>query len=268
MNTNICKFMPKNESINRINVLNFVYETQKQVYNGFKCETVYKMHLVIKGRGKLHIPGKIYDLGEGDLFFLFPSMSYALESQEEFEYMYISYIGEYSNMLMDKLNINKERFLFKNIKKLKNVWTESITDDESIMSLRCEGILIYSFSIVGEQIMNERENKNDTLPLIKKYVDENFTDAALSLQQISSKYPYNTKYISSAFKKKYKAGLNQYITTLRIQHACTLIEQGFTSVKNIASLCGYSEPLYFSKVFKDRIGVSPTEHIKNISRKQ
>lgn len=45
---------------------------------------------------------------------------------------------------------------------------ESITDDESIMSLRCEGILIYSFSIVGEQIMNEKSNESDTLPSIKK----------------------------------------------------------------------------------------------------
>lgn len=165
-------------------------------------------------------------------------------------------------MSMDKININKERFLFKNNKKLKNVRTESITDGESIMSLRCEGILIYSFSIVGEQIMHEKSNGSDTLPLIKKYVDESFTDSALSLLQISRKYSYNAKYISSAFKKKYKVGLNQYITTLRIQYACTLIEQGFTSVESIASLCGYSEPLYFSKVFKNRLGVPPTEHIK------
>lgn len=71
-------------------------------------------------------------------------------------------------MPMDKININKERFLFKNNKKLKNVRAESITDDESIMSLRCEGILIYSFSIVGEQIMNEKNNESDTLPSIKK----------------------------------------------------------------------------------------------------
>ena len=165
-------------------------------------------------------------------------------------------------MPMDKININKERFLFKNNKKLKNVRVESITDDESIMSLRCEGILIYSFSIVREQIMNEKKQRKRHAPVNKKYVDESFTDLALSLLQISRKYLYNAKYISSAFKKKYKVGLNQYITTLRIQYACTLIEQGFTSVESIASLCGYSEPLYFSKVFKNRLGVPPTEHIK------
>lgn len=95
----------------------------------------------------------------------------------------------------------------------------------------------------------KKSNESDTLPSIKN-VDESFTDLALSLLQISRKYLYNAKYISSAFKKKYKVGLNQYITTLRIQYACTLIEQGFTSVESIASLCGYSEPLYFSKVFK------------------
>ena len=71
-------------------------------------------------------------------------------------------------MPMDKININKERFLFTNNKKLKNVRAESITDDESIMSLRCEGILIYSFSIVGEQIMNEKKQRKRHAPVNKK----------------------------------------------------------------------------------------------------
>ena len=83
---------------------------------------------------------------------------------------------------------------------------ESITDDESIMSLRCEGILIYSFSIVGEQIMNEKKQRKRHAPVNKKNVDESFTYLALSLLQISRKYLYNAKYISSAFKKKYKVG--------------------------------------------------------------
>ena len=71
-------------------------------------------------------------------------------------------------MPMDKININKERFLFKNNKKQKNDRMESITDDESIMSLRCEGILIYSFSIVGEQIMNEKKQRERHAPVNKK----------------------------------------------------------------------------------------------------
>ena len=51
------------------------------------------------------------------------------------------------------------------------------------------------------------------------------------------------------------------LNTVRIQHACTLIEQGFTSVSDIASCCGYADPEYFSKVFRGKMGVSPGAYI-------
>ena len=42
-----------------------------------------------------------------------------------------------------------------------------------------------------------------------------------------------------------------------------LIERGFRSVSEIASMCGYSDPLYFSKVFKKSVGKTPHEYITN-----
>lgn len=59
-----------------------------------------------------------------------------------------------------------------------------------------------------------------------------------------------------------RVGISEYVATLRIQQACTLLDQGFTSVKDIAFLCGYNDPLYFSKVFKAKTGVSPREYQK------
>ena len=261
MKENICRFLPKNGEANDINILNFVYETKEQDYSGFRCETSYKIHLVTKGSGKLRLFDTVYDLNDGDVFFIFPSMSYVIESGDDFEYMYISYIGLRAVMLMDKININKKNFLFKNLKDLKHVWKESIIDNKSILNLRCEGILLYSFSVVGEIVINAENQNEDMILQIKKYIDENFTDSELSLEKISGECRYNKKYISTAYKKKFGIGISQYITELRIQYACVLAEQGFTSVKEIAFLCGFAEPLYFSKVFKNKIGISPKEYI-------
>jgi AraC-like DNA-binding protein len=46
------------------------------------------------------------------------------------------------------------------------------------------------------------------------------------------------------------------------------MQQGFTGVKNIAGLCGFTDPLYFSKIFKTHMGVSPTDFISNLQEKQ
>ena len=100
-----------------------------------------------------------------------------------------------------------------------------------------------------------------TFLIIKKYIDDNFTSCDLSLNCISKELLYNPKYISGLFKKKMNIGLVEYINTIRIQYACTLISQGFTSVKELAVLSGYKDALYFSKVFKKKMGVSPKQYI-------
>jgi AraC-like DNA-binding protein len=38
--------------------------------------------------------------------------------------------------------------------------------------------------------------------------------------------------------------------------------QGITQIKNIAKLSGFSDPLYFSTVFKQKMGVSPKDYLK------
>lgn len=259
MGNNICRFLPNMQNED-VNILNFVYETKKREYTGMNVETVYKMHLAVRGKGKFHTLHGVYDLNDGDIFFTRPSMSYAIESGENFEYMYISYLGLRTNRLMDKLNISGERVIFKNQTELKTIWENSILDNKSILNLRCEGILLYSFSILGEKITEDREN-DDTVLKIKEYIEENFSDNSLSLEKISKKYSYNKKYISGVFKKKFGVGITQYTTRLRIQYACALMERGFTSVSDIAFQSGFSDSMYFSKVFKKVMGISPKEQI-------
>ena len=57
-------------------------------------------------------------------------------------------------------------------------------------------------------------------------------------------------------------GISEYLRVLRIRYAVMLMENGVTSVKNVAALSGFSVPLYFSKVFTEMIGVSPSQYQK------
>ena len=55
----------------------------------------------------------------------------------------------------------------------------------------------------------------------------------------------------------------QYITELRMQHACSLLTSTDLSVKKIGEMVGYSDNHFFSKIFKSRFGVSPKEYRSN-----
>ena len=90
---------------------------------------------------------------------------------------------------------------------------------------------------------------------------EHFTSPTLSLSSISDEIGYHEKYVSSRFKKEMGISFVQYLRNIRIDHSVFLMEQGVVSVKNVALLSGFSDSLYFSKVFKEIKGVSPKDYI-------
>ena len=55
-------------------------------------------------------------------------------------------------------------------------------------------------------------------------------------------------------------GFVEYLTTIRMEKAKELLERADYSMKEICSMVGYSDPNYFSRSFKKKVGVTPTEY--------
>ena len=55
---------------------------------------------------------------------------------------------------------------------------------------------------------------------------------------------------------------SEYLRNLRIRYAASLFDHGIDSVKNVAFLSGFTDPMYFSGVFKKVTGLSPKEYKK------
>ena len=269
MMDNICHFIPYHKDYQSIHTINFVLETKKQTNTSFKSEAVYKVHYVYTGNGFLHTIGNIQPVAEGDVFFTFPGHPFYIESQEDFSYMYISFLGTRANMIMEKLKISHTENYFPKCNDICDFWQNAFNINQDLSDLISESILLYTFAFIGNKKKEFNENHKkieETFFVTKKYIDDNFTNSALSLNSISDELMYNSKYISGLFKKKMGIGINEYINAIRIQHACTIMRQGFSSVKEISSMSGYKDALYFSKVFKKRMGVSPKQYILNVKK--
>ena len=72
--------------------------------------------------------------------------------------------------------------------------------------------------------------------------------------------PPNPKYLSHIFKKEMGMNYSEYLNNARISYAVSLFNHGVDSVKNVAFLSGFNDPLYFSSVFKKNTGLSPKEY--------
>ena len=51
-----------------------------------------------------------------------------------------------------------------------------------------------------------------------------------------------------------------YLIKLRMQAACSLLENTDIPVRRIARMVSYDDPHFFSKLFKRHVGVSPSEY--------
>lgn len=67
-------------------------------------------------------------------------------------------------------------------------------------------------------------------------------------------------YFSKLFKEEAGENFIEYLTKVRIAHAKELLRNPALSIKEICILSGYSDPNYFSRIFKKQEGLTPSEY--------
>ena len=94
----------------------------------------------------------------------------------------------------------------------------------------------------------------------KEYVRNNYADGELSLDSICQALGVSNSYFSSTFKKETGSSFIGYLTDYRMERASRLLLETKEKSYIIAKQVGYTDPNYFSYVFKRRFGVSPSKY--------
>lgn len=260
----ICNFLPKINNYNLFNVINTVCETAQPEKPELAVSATHKMYIVTDGEGIFRNENGEIPLVKGDVIVMPPSVKYTIENTGAITFIYASYLGTRATILTEAYEIDRCGSVFKGYEHLIPMWVSMVNKSFENASIACEGVILYTFSEIGSEIFSKGKEKSlDNAPhRIKSYVDKNLSACELNLKKISTALSYHPKYVSYVFQKEFNININAYIRSLRIQHACTLMEQGITQIKNIAKLSGFQDPLYFSTVFKRETGLSPKDYIK------
>jgi len=121
--------------------------------------------------------------------------------------------------------------------------------------------LINSSLCLRDTLISQRNKSTKSfVSKAKEYVHNNYADEELSLDSICEVLGVSNSYFSTIFKKETGNSFIRYLTDYRMdQAACRLIESNEKSYI-IAKNVGYTDPNYFSYVFKRRFGVSPSKY--------
>ena len=264
MSESICKFMPAKNHAESIKTVHFVYESDFHTLRQPFLHAIHYVHLVTSGSATLCLYGNSYPLKKGTLFFILPALPVTIDGSEDFKYTYISFMGAGVPAMLEELGVDPSHLIFHGFDHMIDFWMHSIVHlRNQTANLLSEAVLLYTLSYLGkEDPVRERKDNDSTFRMLADYVDAHYRDPDLSLKRLAGIFSYTEKYLSHLFKQKMNVGFSQYLNILRISYASKLIGEGAQSVTEISVMCGYSDPLYFSKLFKKKFGCSPTEYIK------
>lgn len=256
---NICKFADPGISIS-LNISRFILETNPDVMAKPVVCRDHRMLLVIRGEGSFLIDGTRFPFRQGQLFLILSGEQLIVRQENGCEYMYIDFSGSRAQELMRRFGIRPARRCFDGFDGMIPLWKESLSRaPEQSVDLAAESMLLYGFS----RLSGQADQRGSLVNRAMEITEQEFSDPSFSLALLAQRLGYNAKYLSHVFKSSMGLNYCEYLRSLRIKHAVSLFDLGIDSVKNVALLSGFSDPLYFSSVFKKAVGLSPTAYISH-----
>ena len=101
---------------------------------------------------------------------------------------------------------------------------------------------------------------------ISNYIQAHYMEE-LSMKNVAHAMNYSDAYFCKLFKQCFQVTFSTYLNTFRVEKAKSMMEGSRINVKEIGRACGYADPNYFSRVFRQITGFTPTQYRMAIREK-
>ena len=105
-------------------------------------------------------------------------------------------------------------------------------------------------------------NKDDYISVLKevrKYIDIHYSEK-LSIEEIAKEVYLSPSYLCTLFKKNAGNTIHDYILRVRIEKSIEFMQDRSLSLKDIMKKCGFKSQSYYTKAFREMIGVTPGQY--------
>ncbi|MBQ5319600.1 MAG: helix-turn-helix domain-containing protein [Oscillospiraceae bacterium] len=236
----------------------------------------YQLLYIAKGKGHFYFDGKEQIITEGNMILYRPNevQMYYYYAPDKTEAYWVHFTGRHVESILE----------FYELPETENVFYTGTSPDyqwmyrqmiqelqlcranyEELLSL----MLRHIFIMINRYIVEGRKAGSDIQNEIERathYFNENY-NKPLNIDEYAESRHMSTCWFIRSFKQILKVTPMQYILSLRMANAQSLLETSEYNISEIAEAVGYDNPLYFSRLFHKHIGVSPTEYRKMRSGK-
>ena len=131
-------------------------------------------------------------------------------------------------------------------------------------SILYEYLFLLTCKFPGAKNSNQ-EKKSDYAEEALNYIESRYCDP-ITIQDIADHLNINRSYLHRLFKSVTGLSIQSYLLDYRIRQACILLTTTDLSIRAIAHSVSYADSLYFSRLFHQKKGFSPSEYRNKFSK--
>lgn len=253
------------ENIENIKIENIVMGTSKKS-SSVRLRKFSSLILRTAGSTRITFPDYSFETHPGDIFFLPKGSSYDSMSISDIPSQYVSirFEGDVSVSPPFIYSIDN----FPEAVELKNNLADMWKFGGEVEHYRCYSIVYNLFAYMKniEKITYaDKKDFNIIAPAVE-HLKKHIYDNNLKIETLIQLCGISGTYFHKIFKANYSMSPQKYILSKRLSQAKSIIDNGdFDNICEVAACVGYNDPLYFSRAFKKKYGVSPLHYTKQIS---
>lgn len=230
----------------------------------------YEMFIMINGSTTMLVNDKLVPADKRDIIFLKPNILHKNNGGAIHERYALHFTMNYLNTYFTDTAINS---IIQNFDKDKLTFTSSAFAGIHELLNKIEHNEKYTYLYIAEimsivenkkNIVQEKINRNNSMVnSILEYIHSNYADIS-GLDDIANEIHITKQYMCQLFKKHTLVTVSDYLNNVRINNACEMLRSSDMNITETAMQCGYNSPMYFCKVFKKIVHMTPNEYKKHI----
>lgn len=233
----------------------------------------YSIHYVTHGEGYIEFgsPEKQkVRLKRGNIFVIFEreDITYYPDSHNPWSYLWCTLTGSGIDDILNDCGFTRACPYLKidEFDKVGSIMRE-LNDSyyESTGNYVCMANLLKLFDLLIRNknwihVDSSSQQKGKLFQKLRRYIRDNYR-LPLTLEMVANNCFISTSYIKALFQQFSPYSPIEYMHICRIDKACSLLyKKQDIEIGEVAKLIGYTDPLYFSRVFKKIVGESPSEY--------
>lgn len=222
----------------------------------------FKLLYVYEGVCTIDIEGMVFRLQKGYSALVYPLCRFQIRSEADVQYAWIEFSGFAAESFLNRTAFSRANPVIGPIELdgFEKHFDIPLFNGETYTLYRQGGCFMLLISYYIEHFPGKTVETGGYVFRACQYIDQHFSTQGFGVKEVAGALKIDRSYLYRLFAEELGMSVMEYITNRRLSKASVLLANSNLSVKDIAYSVGYADQMYFSRVFKQCNGQTPTAY--------